>query len=165
MHPTTFHSHKMTEHSVAGRTLVVFRGSWPASQRIGGCIRRFRTLQHELQTRRHCLQPQLSALRNNLLSGTTLSNVHLYRELCMTASERLQTLTVDNAEYHQRLAALKETHQALAEELATAEAEASAATAAHAHAIARSANHLCQQRTCPGRMKYDRSACLSSSMI
>ncbi len=52
----------------------------------------------------------------------------------MTVSARLQTLTVDNAEYQQRLAALNETHQGLAEELATADAEASAATAAHAHA-------------------------------
>ncbi len=62
----------------------------------------------------------------------------------MTASARLQTLTVDNAEYRQRLAALRETHQGLAEEIATADAEASAATAAHTHAVARSANQLCR---------------------
>ena len=58
----------------------------------------------------------------------------------MTTSARLQALTVDNAEYRQRLSALTETHQGLAEELATAEAEASSAGAAHAHALARSAS-------------------------
>jgi hypothetical protein len=66
----------------------------------------------------------------------------------MTTSARLQTLTVDNAEYRQRLAALRETHQGLAEELATADAEASAATASHSHAVVRSASQLCKQSKC-----------------
>ncbi len=64
---------------------------------------------------------------------------YLHRELCMTVSARLQELTVDNAEYRQRLVALTETHQGLAEELATAEAEACSAAVAHAHAVTRSA--------------------------
>lgn len=55
----------------------------------------------------------------------------------MAASARLQLLVTDNADYRRRLAALAETHNILAAELASAEAEAASIAASHAQIVAR----------------------------